>query len=164
MFDIGDLIIYSSHGICRIDNICEKTYLGSTQDYYVLHPIENCNLKISIPVDNNKVIMLGLLNREEAEEIIESFNLPGANWIELHNERNNIYSNIVKSGNRKEIAKIVNILMRKKLEKKLNEKDSKFLTGIQNILFSELATSLNTTFEIINENITRLINESEGSY
>ncbi|WP_426351211.1 CarD family transcriptional regulator [Alloiococcus sp. CFN-8] len=24
MFSVGDLIIYSSHGLCRIDEICER--------------------------------------------------------------------------------------------------------------------------------------------
>lgn len=51
MFDIGDLIIYSGQGICHIDDICAKTYLDVTEAYYVLHPIENCKLTISIPVD-----------------------------------------------------------------------------------------------------------------
>jgi CarD family transcriptional regulator len=78
MFNIGDLIIYSSHGICCIDDICEKTYTGVAKNYYVLHPTENSNLEISVPVDSDKVTMLELLNREEAEEIIESFTIPGA--------------------------------------------------------------------------------------
>ncbi|MDQ6596090.1 CarD family transcriptional regulator [Bacillus salipaludis] len=41
MFNIGDLIIYSGHGICRVDDICEKTVSGITRTYYVLHPMEN---------------------------------------------------------------------------------------------------------------------------
>lgn len=28
MFNIGDLVVYSPHGICRVDDICEKTILG----------------------------------------------------------------------------------------------------------------------------------------
>ena len=41
MYNIGDLIIYSSHGICRIDDICEKEYYGVAKNYYVLHPMED---------------------------------------------------------------------------------------------------------------------------
>ena len=169
MFNIGDLIVYSSHGICHVDDICEMTYLGVAKDYYVLHPIENANLKINIPVDNDKVIMLELLNREEAEKIIESFNHPGVEWIEQCNDRIKIYSDIVKTGNRKDIARVANTLIREKIkaekiEKKLYEKDSKLLTEIQNILFAELAVSLNTTFEKIDEKINRLIKESNNYF
>jgi len=165
MFNVGDLIIYSAQGICRIDDICAKTYWGITKDYYVLHPIENCKLTISIPVDN-KVIMLGLIDKNEAEEIIESFKLPGINWIELCSERAQVYLEIVRKGNRKEISKIVNTLIRKKHRadisgKKFYQQDSKLLVFIQNILFKELAMSLNTTFEAIHERITSLIAVSE---
>jgi CarD family transcriptional regulator len=162
MFNIGDLIIYSGQGICSIDDICERTFLGVTKSYYVLHPIENSSLKISAPVDNDKVMMLELINKNEAEEIIESFRLPGIGWIEIASHRIQGYSEIVKKGNRKEISQIANTLMRKKYKaelsgKKLYEQDSKLLTAIQNILFTELAMSLNTTFEEINEKIKSLI-------
>lgn len=153
-------------GICRVDGICEKTYSGITKNYYVLHPIEsNCNLTINTPVDNDKVTMLELLNREKAEEILESFTLPGVEWIELHSDRNQIYSEILKTGDRKEIAKVANTLLRRKYNiengKKFHEKDNKLLTTIQSILFTELALVLNTDFETINDRITRLISGNE---
>ena len=102
MFSIGDLIIYSGQGICCIDDICAKTYCDVTRDYYVLHPIENCKLTISIPVDNDKVKMLRLIDRNEAEEIIESFKLPGINWIEICSQRAKIYFKIVMKGENNE--------------------------------------------------------------
>lgn len=167
MFNIGDLIIYSAQGICRIDDICEETYLGVTRSYYILHPLENCKLKISSPVDNDKVTMLELINRKEAEEILESFKLPGISWVEINSQRAQLYTQTVKQGNRKDISKVVNTLMRRKHKaemngKKLFEQDNRLLTFIQNILFTELAMSLNTTFDAINEKITNLISLNEN--
>jgi CarD family transcriptional regulator len=157
MYNIGDLIIYSAHGICKIDDICEKTISGSTTMYYVLHPIDNSKqLSISIPVNNDKVIMLDLLKKEEAHEILESFQEPGILWNDKPNLRYTLYNNIVNTGDRKEIAKVVNTLLRKQNEaelhgKKLYEQDRKLLDMAQNILFKEMAISLNTTWEDINE-------------
>jgi CarD family transcriptional regulator len=91
MFNIGDLIIYSVHGICCIDDICEKTFMGVTRDYYILHPIQDSKLTISTPVENNKVIMLEIIDRNEAEEIIESFKLTGISWIEISSNRAETY-------------------------------------------------------------------------
>ncbi|MBM7869112.1 CarD family transcriptional regulator [Clostridium pascui] len=166
MFNIGDLIIYSAHGVCRIDDICKNTYFGVTKDYYVLHPMENYKLKISIPVDNDKVIMQGLLNRNEAEEILQSFKLPGVSWIELDNQRTQMYYDVIRKGNRREIANIANTLMRKKNEtkkyrRKFQKRDDKLLTFIQSILFEELALALNTTSEVISKKITKFIIENE---
>lgn len=120
MFNIGQLIIYSGQGICHIDNICEKTYLGVSKSYYVLHPIENCKLTISTPVDNDKVIMLELIDRDEAEKIIESFKLPGMDWVEIVSERAKVYQEIIKRGNRREISKVLNTTFEAICEKVIN--------------------------------------------
>lgn len=169
MFNIGDLIIYSAHGICRVDDICEKTVSGITRPYYVLHPMENNHqLTISTPVNNDKVVMLELIHQEEADEILETFKDPGINWADNHNIRFNLYSDIVNTGDRKEIAKVVNTLMRKEMEtallgKKLYEQDRKQLNTIKDILFKELAISLNTTFAEINDRVIRLIEGKKES-
>ncbi len=166
MFSVGELIIYSRQGICCIDDICKKTYDGVTKVYYVLHPIENCKLTISIPVDNYKVTMLDIIDKNEAKQIIESFRFQGVSWIEICSQRNSIYLEVLKKGNRKEISKMVNTLMRKKYRadingKKLYKQDHELLDFAQNILFKELAISLDTTFEAIYEKITNIIVESE---
>ena len=102
LFNIGDLIIYSAHGICKIDDICEKTVLGVTRPYYVLHPIENkSELIISTPVHNDKVVMLELVDKVEAIEILESFKEKGIQWIEKPNARHSTYSDMINTGDRK---------------------------------------------------------------
>jgi CarD family transcriptional regulator len=163
MYNIGDLVIYSAHGICKINDICDKTVSGITRSYYVLHPMDNKHhLTISIPVNNDKVAILDLIQKEEAQEIIESFNYPGVEWYDKATLRFTIFSDILSTGDRKEIAKVINTLMRKKVEvelheKKLNEQDRKLLMYSQNILFKELDISLNCSYEDINEMIIGLI-------
>lgn len=165
MFNVGELIIYSTHGICQIDEICEKTYLDVTRTYYVLHPIENPKLTISTPIDNDAVVMLEMLHSDEAEEILGTFRNPGIDWVEKTTHRPQTYFDIIKTGNRKEIAKIVNTLMRKKHEtelngKKFNEHDRNMLNYIQNILFTELAIALNTTIDVVIEKADNMIIET----
>jgi CarD family transcriptional regulator len=166
MFNLGELIIYSGHGICKVDEICEKTYLGNTKTYYVLHPLDNSHqLTISIPVDNEKVAMSKLMEKDEAEEILESFKLQGVDWVENNHARIQQYNNIVKTGTRNDIAKVVNTLIRKKhelemKERKFGEQDNHLLTAIQNILFKELAISLNTTYNAIFEKVNKLVKEN----
>jgi len=161
VYNIGDLIIYSAHGICKIDDICEKTISGNTRMYYVLHPMENSkHLSISIPVHNDKVLMLDLLKKDEAHEILDSFKDPGMKWPDKPNLRYSLYNNIVQTGDRKEIAKVVNTLLRKQMEadllgRKLYEQDRKILDTAQNILFKEMALSLNTTWEDIHEMVLK---------
>ena len=162
MFTIGDTIIYSVHGLCQIDDICEKTYSDVTRNYYVLHPLSQTNLTISVPVDSDKVIMLETMNREQAEEILKSFNEPGIPWVDDVKKRKLQYNNIVQTGDRREIAKIANALMRKNLEysldkKRMYDQDRRLLNTIQDLLFKELANSLDTSFEDISAQVDEMI-------
>ncbi|WP_059171685.1 CarD family transcriptional regulator [Bacillus sp. FJAT-27445] len=162
MFNIGDVIVYSVHGLSRIDDICEKTVSNVTRTYYVLRPLEQPNLTISTPIDNDRAMMMEMVGREEAEDILQSFKKPGIKWIEDAKQRMTKYQSMVNGGNRKEIAKIVNTLIRKNFElkrknKKLYEQDRKMLTNIQNILFKELSMSLNISAEKIDKDITSMV-------
>lgn len=164
MFNIGDVVIYSMHGLSRIDDICEKTISNVTKTYYVLHPLDQANLTISAPVDSDKVVMQKMLDEEEAKEILQSFKQLGASWIENSRQRYTQYQYIVSTGERKEIAKITNTLMRKDLalhleNKKLHDQDRRLLDPIQTILFKELAMSLDTTFEKIEEQVSSWIKQ-----
>lgn len=158
MHNVGELIIYSTHGLCRIEEICEKTYSEVTKTYYVLQPLNNTKLKINIPTNSDKLNLIDLVEKDEAEEIIESFKFNGIEWIEKNIHRTQFYTEIIKNGERREIANIINTMMRKKHEtesngKKFPSQDSKFLISLQNILFSELAISLNTNSEVISNQV-----------
>lgn len=160
MLKVGDLVIYSTHGICRIDDITEKTFNGIEKSYYVLRPIENSqNLTINAPVEQiGKVTIQQLMNKEEAEKILESFKSDGYEWIERTQDRAKEYNNVIKSGNREQIALICNTLMKKKYviekeDRKFYENDTKLLTTIKDILFKELAIALDLSYDEVEKQI-----------
>jgi CarD family transcriptional regulator len=162
LFNVGDVIVYSAHGLCEIDDICEKTYGDTTGLYYVLHPLENSKLIITIPVNSKQVLMQKLMQRDEAEEILRCFQQPGIEWIENGRQRSKHYTSLVSTGDRKEIAKVVITLMKKNIEamndkKKLDNQDKVLLANIQGIMFKELAVSLDTSYEDISSKIKSMI-------
>ncbi|ANU12074.1 CarD family transcriptional regulator [Planococcus antarcticus DSM 14505] len=165
MFTIGDHIIYSAHGLCRINDIRDETVSGVTKKYYKLHPLENTLVTISTPVDNDKVVMLKLLQKEQALEIIEIFKQPGAESDSQSNSKP-LPSKNINTGDRMQIAEVVNTLMRKKFDTQLQKEafyahDYKLLNNTQIILFKELAHALDTSFEEINKMINDLITEEQ---
>ncbi|GAB3053840.1 CarD family transcriptional regulator [Virgibacillus ainsalahensis] len=165
MFNVGDLIIYSTHGLCEIDDICEKTYNDVTRTYYVMHPVEDSRLTISTPVDSNQAVMRTIMDKADAERIVQSFQEPGVQWIEDARQRNKKYNSLVNTGDRKEISKVVNTLMRKEQEVyknklKMQIQDRKLLTSIQSIMFKELAVSMDTSFEKISDKINSMIKKT----
>ncbi|WP_373895434.1 CarD family transcriptional regulator [Virgibacillus natechei] len=166
MFNVGDLVIYSVHGLCEIDDIREKSYGKVTRNYYVMHPLENPKLTISNPVDSDQVVMKAVMEKDEATELMNSFQSPGIRWIEDARERTKQYNKVVNTGDRKEISKVVNTLMKTSLEairnqQKMNTQDRDLLTNTQNIMFMELAMSLDTSFDDINQKVNSMISLQE---
>jgi len=168
MFNIGELTIYSALGICRIEDICEKTFNGETKNYYVLHPMQNPTLTINAPVGSDKLKMYKMMEKEEAQEILESFEGLGVEWIDKVNAREHAYSKIINSGDRKEIAKVANTLIRKKLElqalnKKQNEYDRKLLAQIESVLFVEIALTLDMNLSRMYVTVEEYITKSSAA-
>lgn len=164
MFKIGDVIVYSAHGLCKVDDICEKTVSNVTRSYYVLHPLGQSGLTISTPVDNDKVVMKKIMTRDEAEEILESFRSPGIDWIDDVRKRAQEYQKIIKTGDRKKIAKVANTLVRKSLEfeenkRKMPEQEKKMLNMIEKIFFHEMAVALSSTADGIFETVIEMIKQ-----
>lgn len=163
MFDIGDLVIYSAHGLCKVIDIREKTVLGTTKMYYELQPMDNYqHLTFSVPVSNEKNMMLELMETEEANEILHSFTLPALEWIDKANLRYKQFSDLASSGDRKKVAQVINTLMRRSLEvneqeKKLGEQDRKLLDRSQTLLFKELAVSLKLPLDEVHVEVSNLI-------
>ena len=149
MFEIGDVVIYSEHGLCKIDDICKKDLFGETRLYYVLHPIGEQTLKISTPVDGKKKRLMRTMNREEAEELMDVFGRPGIEWVDDPKHRARAYQSLVQSGDRQKIAEVTGALMDKKLntDQKIYDQDRKILNHVQSILFRELSMALGISIE-----------------
>ncbi|MCW1927779.1 CarD family transcriptional regulator [Bhargavaea beijingensis] len=149
MFEIGDVVIYSEHGLCKIDDICKKDLFGETRLYYVLHPIGEQTLKISTPVDGKKKRLMRTMNRKEAEELMDVFGSRGIDWVENPKQRARAYQSLVQSGDRQKIAEVTGALMDKKLntDQKIYDQDRKLLNHVQTILFRELSMALGISVE-----------------
>lgn len=165
MYNVGDLTVYSTQGICRIIDISEKTFSDITKKYYVLQPLNDPKLSISVPVKSDKSNLSDVVNVTEAEEIIASFKAPASEWIEKNLHRTQAFSDILKKGNRLEMSNIINTLIRKKqeleqLDKKFPAQDLRFLQTVQSMLFMELAISLSSTPEAIADRIMQNIEDT----
>ena len=73
MFQPGDLVVYGSDGVCRVESVGPLALSGlkSEKLYYTLTPLYQQG-KVFAPVEG-KVFIRPILTREEAEELIRSF-------------------------------------------------------------------------------------------
>lgn len=109
MFSIGDVVIYTTYGICKISDIIEMTLGGSNKQYYILHPLTESKTELTIPVDNpiTKIRLHALLSDSEINDLIHEIPFMEVYWIERDNDRKVKFGDIVKSGDRKETIRLI---------------------------------------------------------
>ena len=139
MYNIGDEVVYPMHGAGVIVGVEDKEILGKIRKYYILNmPIKE--MKVMVPVDNaEEVGVRNILGKEEMDEVLEILSgkdktkMP-SNW----NRRYRFNMDRIKSGDIKEIARVVRFLERVDQEKSLSTGERKMLTGAKQIIISEM--------------------------
>ena len=146
MYQIGELIVYGSTGVCRVKEV-RKREDGPGQ-VYVLEPLyQDC--RIITPVDNEQVRMRPILSHEEAEALIDS--IPGITAVAYHNrvlrELETHYRTVIKNYDCGELLQLTMSIYAKKQEmeqqkRKFGAVDERFLKQGEYLVFGELAASL----------------------
>lgn len=157
--NVGEIVIYSTNGLCKVNDIVTRTVLGKKTEYYVLSPVHQASSTYFVPVDYNseKIRFERLLSREQAEEMLKYIeDSSPSKWIAQVNDRKQQYTEIVKNGNRKEkiqLIKALFIYQQKLLEqnKRLSISDEHILNICREQIFSELAYVLDKPTEEIAE-------------
>lgn len=162
MLEVGDLVVYAAHGVCRIVDKCDKSFLGTMNTYYELHPVEDESLTLSVPVDQASSMLQKIMKPQHAERLIQSFNEPGMEWIEQNTQRSHAYQQMIRNGDREEITRVVNTLLRRKNKveqegRKLPQVDLKLLDSVKKILFSEFALALGISEDEVTRRIERIL-------
>lgn len=167
MFNINDVIVYGSNGVCKIEGIENKELMGTKKQYFVLKPIKSNASTYFVPTENNRLLakMKSLLSKEEINELIDSMVKEKANWITNENERKEKYRNIISDGNRLELIKMIKSIFIQKKEREANGKrlhasDERFFRDAERLLYGEFQYVLNLNEDQL---MTYIFNRIENS-
>ena len=162
MYQIDETVLYGVNGICTITDIEEKKIDKVIKKYYVLKPVYNKASTLYVPVDNEILLakMRKILSKDEIFQLIDTINGEDLIWIDNEQERNRKYSEILKSGDRREIMKMIRSLYihRQKIKdtgRKFHVADEKIMRAAESILHEEFAYVL----DIKREQVTDFIVE-----
>lgn len=152
MFSAGEKIVYGQTGVCVIEDIAEKELIKNQKRlYYVLKPLNQQNNIIYAPADSDKIFIRPVMTREEAEKLI--LQIPeivskikqGVLSVDDYREK-------LSSRKSLELVELTAIIYEKKKiaksnKKKLGFSDEKYMHIAENMLFGELAVSLDIPIE-----------------
>lgn len=146
MRQIGEIVLYGTDGVCRIQDITVKKFGKETANYYVLCSLYRGNSMIYVPVGNEKLEskMRDILSKEEIDAIIVSMHEETDIWIENEPLRKIKYKEIITGGDRKSLLCLIKTLYEHRINqeksgKKMHMTDERFMKDAEKILYDEIA-------------------------
>lgn len=153
MFKAGEYIIYNNN-VCRIKEIRNK-------EFYVMNPVDDESLTITLPVDNNSI--KEVMNKKEALNLID--NILDVEVLDIDGKLlEKEYKKLIKSDDIYDKIKIIKTsymrnIIRENNGKKLSETDNNYLNKAEKVVYNELAISLNKSFDETKEFIINTLKE-----
>ena len=152
MLNIGDYVIYQEQ-VCQIKE--QKMNEFTNLESFILVPILDSSLKLNVPVNNPNI--KNLMTKEEIKNLIAL--MPSIPLIEIEDKLlENEYKKLYHSGSKEDLIKIIKTTYKRNQErlnhnKKISEKDNKYFTLAENLLYSEIATVFGISLEEAKEYI-----------
>ena len=166
MYQPGDMIIYGSTGVCHVKEITTPDFeTDKSRQYYALEPVYQDGV-IYTPVDT-KVFMRPVITREEANELIDQ--IPAMQTEAYHNsvlrELEEHYNTYLKShdcGDLLELGRSIYIKKQEMLSqhRKFGAVDERFMKRAEDLLYGELAVSLNIEKTEVGDYIAARVNRT----
>lgn len=166
MYQVGDIVVYGSKGVFRIDHIGipDIEWLNADRPYYTLSPLYR-EEKVFTPVDTS-VFMRPIMTKNEADDFILQIPDIHAEEFECKNPHvlQSYYQTALESHDRLALVKIIKKTHEKKLHaersgKKMAQIDEKYMKKAENILHEELAAALDIEKESVADYIKEQIDK-----
>lgn len=171
MFQAGDLVVYGTTGVCRVESIDQPNMTGADRHkkYYRLKPFYQDGV-IYTPVDNTKVSIRPVISREDAENLIdlipgiraEAYRAPTLQALAQH------YQTAFQSHSCQDLVELIMSIYTKQREttsqnRRLGMVDERFLKQAERLLYGELAVALEIPFDEVQPYISNRVKRQKDT-
>jgi CarD family transcriptional regulator len=165
MFRCGDKVLYGSQGICEIVDVEIRRVDHRSIEYFVLQPLEQTNSRFYIPTQNSIAVskLRPILTPEEINALLTEELAKTNAWIEDEGKRKQYYKELISSGDRAALIRMVHALHLHRREqedagRKFHLCDDNFLRDAEKLLSAEFALVLNIRQDEVGAYIQNILN------
>lgn len=157
VFSVGEYAVHPSHGVGKVIAIEEKSFGGTKSVVYVM-TIVGSELKVMVPMTTASMVGLRpVMSTAESEAIFDVLGTPGtAVTSQTWNRRLRAYTEMLSSGEPKEIAKVLRDMHRLKFDKELSFGERRLLDQALALLVEEIALAQNSSRDDVTARIEGL--------
>ena len=152
MFQLGELVVYGIHGVCRVKEVQERMVNRVSQQYLVLEPVGKQGSQYMVPMQNEAAMsrVPGLISKEAWEALLASPKVHTVSWIQDENKRKQSYRELTGSGTRETLLQTAYSIYadrsaQKAAGRRLHMCDENFLHDAEKILAGELEAVMGIT-------------------
>ena len=171
MFQPGELLVYGTTGVCRVEEITAPDFTRADRGrrYYLLRPLYQDGV-IYAPVDSGKVPIRPVISRGEAEALIdlipsiraEACHAPTMQALAQH------YQSAVRSHNCRELLELTMSIYLKRRQaeaqkRRLGMVDERYMKQAERLLYGELSAALDIPYEEVQPYIARRVGKDAPS-
>lgn len=149
MFAVDDYVVFGTNGVCKITNIGPMEISGIESDklFYTLVPLLRPDAKNYTPVDNDRVVIRGIIDEPTATSLIAGIDNIEILSPEIEKKIDLMYKDCLHSCRCEELLKIIKTVYVRKKERSLSGKkvtstDERYLKAAEDSLYCELALVL----------------------
>lgn len=150
MFQAGELVVYGAHGVCRIVEQVQRLIDRKMVTYLALEPVGQGDSRFFVPTQNAAAMakVKHILSRQELETILDSAEVRTDGWVRDENQRKQTYRELISSGDRIGLIRMVRTLYCHKAAqaaagRKSHQCDENFLHDAEKLLVGEVSVVLN---------------------
>lgn len=149
MYQVGDWVVYGIHGVCRIIGTEKQLVSRKRSQFLVLEPLTQSESRFYVPTENPAALakLKPVLSSTELDALLTSEEAQQDIWIEEENRRKQYYRELIGSGDRISLMKMIATLYRYKAAqaaagRKFHQSDENFLRDAEKQLSSEIALAM----------------------
>lgn len=166
MYQVGDRVLYGMHGVCEISGVEERAIDRKKIPYFVLTPLDQSGAKFYIPMNNEAALskLRPIISKDALNELLESDAVIQDGWIQDENQRRQRYKDLITSGDRAALIRMVRSLHQHKKNqtaagRKFHLCDENFLRDAEKLLGSEFALVLQMPRESVGDYVRSILKD-----
>ena len=170
MYQSGDLVVYGTTGVCRVEEVTKPrlSIREKNREYYLLKPLHQDGIIYS-PVDSEKVAMRPVMTREEAEALIariptiraEAWKAPTLQALTAR------YQAAMSSHDSGDLVELTMSIYAKRRQAEANNRrlgmvDERYMKQAERLLYGELSVALEIPYEEVGRYIASRVERRRG--
>lgn len=160
MLNIGECVIYGSHGLCSVRDILIPSFLerGKEKEYYQMISAVDAGSVLYVPVDGADDKIREVITADEAEDLIDEIETTEELALPEGKKAEPAIMEVIKRNMADEMMSLVKSLrkikaIRESEGKKFASLNEKYLNIAEKLLYTELAFSLKTEMDDIKRRV-----------